>query len=89
MKKFLLALLTAATAAALLCGAAAVSTYSVGYDAPAGISTIVLSEQNRKDVEEISAEYISGLNFIYVKDISQVISAALMDEQVDNPEKFE
>lgn len=55
----------------------------------AGISTIVLSEQNRKDVEEISAEYISGLNFIYVKDISQVISAALMDEQVDNPEKFE
>ena len=55
----------------------------------AGISNIVLSEQNRKDVEEISAEYISGLNFIYVKDISQVISAALMDEQVDNPEKFE
>ena len=55
----------------------------------AGISTIVLSEQNRKDVEEISAEYILGLNFIYVKDISQVLSAALMDEQVDNPEKFE
>ena len=45
MKKFLLALLTAATAAALLCGAAAVSTYSVGYDAPAGISTIVVQDR--------------------------------------------
>ena len=46
MKKFLLALLTAATAAALLCGAAAVSTYSVGYDAPAGIITIVVQDSS-------------------------------------------
>ena len=46
MKKFLLALLTAATAAALLCGAAAVSTYSVGYDAPAGINAIVVQDNS-------------------------------------------
>nr|MDE7025630.1 AAA family ATPase [Paramuribaculum sp.] len=55
----------------------------------AGINTIILSEQNHKDIEEISAEYISGLNFIYVRDISQVINAALLDEMIDNPQKFE
>lgn len=55
----------------------------------AGINTIVLSEQNRKDIEEISSEYISGLEFVYVSDISQVINAALLDEVVDNPLKFE
>lgn len=55
----------------------------------AGINTIVLSEQNRKDIEEISSEYISGLEFVYISDISQVIDAALLDEVVDNPLKFE
>lgn len=63
MKKFLLALLTAATAAALLCGAAAVSTYSVGYDAPAGISTIVVQDSSAAvvlqaaDTDHIHADY--------------------------------
>ena len=63
MKKFLLALLTAATAAALLCGAAAVSTYSVGYDAPAGISTIVVQDSSAAvvlqaaDIDHIHADY--------------------------------
>lgn len=55
----------------------------------AGITTIVLSEQNRKDIEEITAEYIAGLEFVYVSDISQVIDAALLDEKVENPLKFE
>ena len=63
MKKFLLALLTAATAAALLCGAAAVSTYSVGYDAPAGITTIVVQDSSAAvvlqaaDTDHIHADY--------------------------------
>ena len=63
MKKFLLALLTAVTAAALLCGAAAVSTYSVGYDAPAGISTIVVQDSSAAvvlqaaDIDHIHADY--------------------------------
>lgn len=63
MKKFLLALLTAATAAALLCGAAAVSTYSVGYDAPAGIITIVVQDSSAAvvlqaaDTDHIHADY--------------------------------
>ena len=47
----------------------------------AGIETIILSEQNRKNIEDIEAAYISGLNFIYVKDIADVISNALSGEK--------
>ena len=49
MKKFLLALLTAVTAAALFCGAAApVATYSASYDAPAGINAIVVQDRSEE-----------------------------------------
>ena len=40
-----------------------------------GIHTIVISEDNRKDVEDIKPIYIKGLNFIYVRNISDVLSA--------------
>lgn len=40
----------------------------------AGINTIILSEENRKDIEEIKEIYIKGLSFIYVKNISDVIA---------------
>ena len=39
-----------------------------------GIHTIVISEENRKDVEDIKEIYIKGLTFVYVKNISEVIS---------------
>lgn len=39
----------------------------------AGIHTIILSEENRKDIEEIKEIYIHGLKFKYVKNISEVI----------------
>ncbi len=39
----------------------------------AGITTIVLSEENRKDIEDIKDVYIKGLNFKYVKYISEVL----------------
>lgn len=39
----------------------------------AGISTIVISEENRKDVEDIKDIYVKGLSFVYVKDIKDVI----------------
>ena len=32
----------------------------------AGINKIVLSKDNRKDIEEIPAQYLEGLEFIYV-----------------------
>ena len=38
-----------------------------------GINTIVISEDNRKDVEDIKDIYIKGLTFIYVKNIKDVI----------------
>lgn len=40
----------------------------------AGVKTIVISEDNRKDVEDIKEIYIKGLDFHYVKDINDVIS---------------
>ena len=39
----------------------------------AGVKTIVLSEDNRKDVEDIKEIYIKGLDFHYVKNIQDVI----------------
>jgi len=39
----------------------------------AGVNTIVISEENRKDVEDIKDIYIKGLIFVYVKKIDDVI----------------
>ena len=39
----------------------------------AGVDTIIISEDNRKDIEDIKDIYIKGLNFVYVKNISDVI----------------
>jgi ATP-dependent Lon protease len=39
----------------------------------AGVHTIVISEENRKDVEDIKEIYIKGLIFVYVKNIADVI----------------
>ena len=38
-----------------------------------GIHTIVISEQNRKDVEDIKQIYVEGLTFVYVKTIQDVM----------------
>lgn len=39
----------------------------------AGVKTIVISEDNRKDIEDIKPVYIEGLEFHYVKTIDDVI----------------
>ena len=44
----------------------------------AGITDLVLCEENRKDVEDIAAKYLKGLSFHYVKDIQEVIDFALL-----------
>ena len=49
----------------------------------AGIKTVILCEQNRKDIEEIKPEYIEGVEFIYVSTIEEVLQNALLDEKVD------
>ena len=38
-----------------------------------GIHTIIISEENRKDVEDIKEIYIKGLTFVYVKNIQDVM----------------
>ncbi len=44
----------------------------------AGITDLILCEDNRKDVEEIPEKYLTGLTFHYVKDIQEVIDFALL-----------
>ena len=39
----------------------------------AGVNTIVISEDNRKDVEDIKEIYVKGLSFHYVKTINDVL----------------
>ncbi len=43
----------------------------------AGIRTIVLCDQNRKNVEQIDAEYLKGLEFRYVSRMQEVLELAL------------
>ncbi|MDA9907808.1 endopeptidase La, partial [Flavobacteriaceae bacterium] len=48
----------------------------------AHIKEILLCEENKRDIEEIKPEYIKGLKFHYVKDMSQVIDIALTKQKV-------
>ena len=43
----------------------------------AGIVELILSEENRKDIEEIKADYIEGLTFHYVNTNDEVLDIAL------------
>ncbi|MAU26679.1 MAG: endopeptidase La, partial [Muricauda sp.] len=54
----------------------------------ARIKEIILCEDNRKDVEEIKPEYLKGLKFHYVKDMSEVIAIALTKQKVKNAKKL-
>ena len=44
----------------------------------AGITTLLLPEENRKDIAEIKPEYIDGLTFHYVKTNDEVLKQALI-----------
>ena len=48
------------------------------------IKEILLCEENKRDIKEIKPEYIKGLKFHYVKDMSQVIDIALTKQKVKN-----
>ncbi|GHT66830.1 Lon protease [Bacteroidia bacterium] len=43
----------------------------------AGITTLILPEENRKNIEEIKPEYLTGLTFIYAKTLHEVLENAL------------
>ncbi len=48
----------------------------------AGITDIIISKENRKDVEDISEKYISDLKFHYVSTVMEVVKIAITDEIV-------
>ena len=54
----------------------------------AGITDIVMSKENRKDIEEIKHNYVDGLSFHFVENVDEVFKFALLDEKVDNPVDF-
>lgn len=51
----------------------------------AKIDTIILSQENEKDIKEIPDKYITGLKFVYVNSMIEVLKFALLDELVKNP----
>ena len=50
----------------------------------ANIKEIILCHENKSDVDEIKPEYLEGLSFHYVKEMSEVLKYALTDENVKN-----
>ena len=55
----------------------------------AGIKEIILSEANRKDLEEIKDVYLKGLKFHHVNTIEEVLKIALLETRIDKPQKIE
>ncbi|UII29031.1 endopeptidase La [Fulvivirga maritima] len=54
----------------------------------AGIKEIILSERNKRDIEEIDDRYIKDLKINYVSNIGEVLNIALLKEKVKGPMKF-
>ena len=54
----------------------------------AKIKEIILCEDNRKNVQEIKAEYLKGLTFHYVTEMSEVIDIAITSQKVKNAKKL-
>ena len=54
----------------------------------AGINTIVICEENRKDIEEIPQIYLEGVKFEYVENVSDVLKIALLKDKVENAVEF-
>jgi len=51
----------------------------------AKLNTIILSERNRSDIEEIEEHYLKGLTFHFVESFEQVLEIAILDKKVKNP----
>ena len=54
----------------------------------ARIKEVLLCEDNRRDIEEIKPEYLKGLAFHYVSDMSDVIDIAITNQKVKNAKKI-
>ena len=54
----------------------------------ARIREIMLCEENKQDIEEIKPEYLKGLTFHYVTEMSDVLALALTQEKVKGAKKL-
>ena len=50
----------------------------------ANVKEIILCHENKSDIDEIKPEYLEGLSFHYVKEMSEVLKFALTDQKVKN-----
>lgn len=55
----------------------------------AGITDIMMCQDNRKDIEEIPQMYLEGVAFHYVENVKDVWNFALTGETVKNPVRFD
>ncbi len=53
-----------------------------------GIKEIILSNRNKRDIQEIEKNYIKGLTFHYVDSVEEVLKIALLKEKVKKPIEF-
>ncbi len=54
----------------------------------ARIKEILLCNQNKRDIDEINSDYLKGLTFHYVSDMSEVLELALTKQKVKNAKKL-
>jgi ATP-dependent Lon protease len=55
----------------------------------AGVSDILISTENRKDIDEIKEIYLKGLKFHHIGNIMDVLDQSLLKQKVANPMKFD
>ena len=55
----------------------------------ANITEIILSKENKKDIEEINEIYLKGLTFHYADTAADVLKIAILDESVKTPVIFD
>mgnify|MGYP000975893361 CR=1 FL=1 len=51
----------------------------------ANIKEIILCKENKRDIEEIKADYLKGLKFHYVNSMKDVLEIALTKQKVSEP----
>ena len=54
----------------------------------AKITSIILCEENRKNIEEIDQTYLKGLTFHYVSFMKEVLEIAITNKKVKNFKKL-
>jgi len=53
------------------------------------ITDIIISSENKRDIDDIKSDYIKGVKFHYIDEMIEAIDLALMKTKVNKPIKFE